>query len=282
MQAMRTLMQLPPEVGEVIQELHERLGRVLADPDPATIGARAAAEFADHEPAWRFAAFQSVDVQIAARDEAALAAGDYLAVVGDVHVGNNPLLQGVFAHRHANPAELVGRTAAVVGPGLPVILPPWSPTMGVEARGAPMTPEDAVHIAVMPETRAQGGRRTWMPHELELLRDMASATMDIVELRAEAVAAADAAGRFQRVLVPEPPQLERGRAWAAYRPGDLRLLLGGDFVACDQLQDGSIGVMIGDIVGHARKTVKGENNSAMARRDQKRRDGKILVAMAFT
>src|SRR3954452_1564494 len=46
--------------------------------------------------------------------------------------------------------------------------------------------------------------RTWMAHELELLRDMAAATMDIVELRAEAVTAADAAGRFQRVLVPEP------------------------------------------------------------------------------
>ena len=114
MQVMRTLMQFPPEVGEAVQELHERLGRVLADPDPATIGARAAAEFADHEPAWRFAAFHSVDVQIAARDEAALAAGDYLAVVGDVHVGNNPLLQGVFAHRHANPAELMAAIRAVV------------------------------------------------------------------------------------------------------------------------------------------------------------------------
>ena len=168
MQVMRTLMQFPPEVGEVVQELHDRLGRVLADPDPATIGARAAAEFADHEPAWRFAAFQSVDVQIAARDEAALAAGDYLAVVGDVHVGNNPLLQGVFAHRHANPPELMAAITAVVGPSLPVILPPWTPTMGVEARGAPMTPADAVHIAVMPETRAQGGRRTWMPDELSV------------------------------------------------------------------------------------------------------------------
>ena len=164
MQVMRTLMQFPPEVGEVVQELHDRLGRVLADPDPATIGARAAAEFADHEPAWRFAAFQSVDVQIAARDEAALAAGDYLAVVGDVHVGNNPLLQGVFAHRHANPAELMAAIHRRRGRRpCRSSCPPWTPTMGVEARGAPMTPGGAVHIAVLPETRAQGGRRTWMP-----------------------------------------------------------------------------------------------------------------------
>src|SRR4051794_16135498 len=77
--------------------------------------------------------------------------------------------------------------------------------------------------------------RTWMPHELELLRDMAAAAMDVIGLRAEAVAAADAAGRFQSVLVPEPPRLERGTAWAAYRPGDLRLLLGGDFFGCMEL-----------------------------------------------
>src|SRR3954451_10941246 len=63
--------------------------------------------------------------------------------------------------------------------------------------------------------------RAWTAHELEMLRDMAATTMDIVELRAEAVTAADAAGRFQRVLVPEPPRLRRGHAWAAYRPGDL-------------------------------------------------------------
>ena len=31
MQVMRTLMQFPPEVGETVQELHDRLGRVLAD-----------------------------------------------------------------------------------------------------------------------------------------------------------------------------------------------------------------------------------------------------------
>ncbi len=92
--------------------------------------------------------------------------------------------------------------------------------------------------------------RTWMAHELELLRDMAAMTMDVIELRAEAVAAAEAAGRFQSVLVPEPPSLERGAVWTAYRPGDLRLLLGGDFYVCHELPDGGVGLMIGDVVGH--------------------------------
>src|SRR3954452_9083968 len=92
--------------------------------------------------------------------------------------------------------------------------------------------------------------RTWVPHELEFLRDMAATTMDLIELRAEAVAAADAAGRMQRVLVPEPPRLRRGQAFAAYRPGDRRLLLGGDFFVCTELADDRLGLMIGDVVGH--------------------------------
>jgi hypothetical protein len=92
--------------------------------------------------------------------------------------------------------------------------------------------------------------RTWVPHELEFLRDMAGTVMDVIELRGEAVAAADAAGRMQRVLVPAPPALSRGEAWAAYRPGERRLLLGGDFFVCTELDDGHLGLMIGDVAGH--------------------------------
>src|SRR3954447_4942758 len=92
--------------------------------------------------------------------------------------------------------------------------------------------------------------RTWMAHELELRRDMPATTRDIVDLRGEAVAAADAAGRLQRVLVPEPPKLVRGQAWAAYRPGDMRLLLGGDFYGCAEHPDGAVALVIGDVVGH--------------------------------
>jgi len=160
------LGRLPPELGEAVEELHERLGRVIADPDPETIGGRAAAEFADHQSAWRPATFQSVDVQIAARGEAALAAGDYLAVIGDVHLGANPLMQGVFAHRHPDPDGMMARFDAAVGAGLPVLLPPWSPTMNVEARGQPRGSDNWVHLAAMPGTRAPNGRRTWLPQEL--------------------------------------------------------------------------------------------------------------------
>ena len=38
--------------------------------------------------------------------------------------------------------------------------------MGVDARGAPLLPDDAIRIAAMPDTRAPGRQRTWLPHEL--------------------------------------------------------------------------------------------------------------------
>lgn len=163
---MRELMGPPPELGSVVAELHRRLADLLVDPDPATIGDRAAAAFADHEPPWRPGVFQSVDIQIAARDEAAIAAGDYLAVVGDVHPGANPLIQGLFAHRHPDIEAFERDHAAAVGAGLPLLMPPWSPTTNVDGRGMPRTTPDMVHIAAMPQTRAQARRRTWLAHEL--------------------------------------------------------------------------------------------------------------------
>jgi hypothetical protein len=163
---LRRLMQPPPEVGDAVAELERRLTEVLRDTDPATIGARAAAAFADHEPAWRHAVFHSADVQLAARDEAAVAAGDYLAVIGDVHPGNNPLAQGLFAHRHPDQASFWAMMSGDLGPGAPLLLPPLAPGMGVDGRGFPATSDEMIHFAVMPETRAQNGRRTWLPGEL--------------------------------------------------------------------------------------------------------------------
>jgi hypothetical protein len=101
LQVLKTLlMQCPPEIKAELAEMHRRLATLLADPSPETVGARAAAVFADHRPAWPTSVFQSVDVQLAARDQQAVADGDWLAVIGDMHPGANPLTQGLFAHRH--------------------------------------------------------------------------------------------------------------------------------------------------------------------------------------
>jgi Lantibiotic dehydratase, N terminus len=165
-QVVRTLFETPPQLYDVVAELHRRLSRLLADPDPATVGPRAVAAFADHQRAWPPGVFSSVDLQIAAPDEAAVNRGEYLAVVGDIHLGGNPLVQGVFAHRHPNRPAFLNDFVASVGSGLPVLLPPWAPTMGVESRGLPATTDDMVHIAVLPDTRAPYGRRTWLAEEL--------------------------------------------------------------------------------------------------------------------
>ncbi len=165
-EVVRTLMMLPPQIAEEAAELRRRMGALLADPDPATIAARAVAMFADHRPAWRFAVSHSVDVQIAAADAAAVAAGDYLAVVGDVHPGNNPLMQGVFAHRHPDPAGMLAAFAADVGPSVAYLLPPYGPGVGLDARGVAVPPADTIYIAAMPDSRAPGARRTWLAHEL--------------------------------------------------------------------------------------------------------------------
>ena len=51
----------------------------------------------------------SVDVQLAAPDEASVAARDYLADVGHVHPGTNPLIQGVFAAPSSGPGCVPAR-----------------------------------------------------------------------------------------------------------------------------------------------------------------------------
>jgi hypothetical protein len=164
----RTLMALPSELADVVSELQLRLAPLLADPDPTTIGIRAAAAFADHRPGWSFAAFQSIDLQLAARDADAIAVGDYLAILGDMHLGSNPLVQGVFAHRHPDPQRFLTDVVATVGRGTPLLLPPWAPGLSGDTRGMPATSDEFVHIAALPETRAQNGSRTWLPHELEV------------------------------------------------------------------------------------------------------------------
>jgi hypothetical protein len=164
----RTLMALPPELAVEVAELQRRLALLLADNDPATIGTRAVAAFADHEPAWSLAAFQSIDLQHSARDDDAIAAGDYHAVLGDMHLGSNPLVQGVFAHRHPDPQRFLADLIATIGAGTPVLLPPWAPGLSGDSRGMPATSDAFVHIAALPDTRAQNGSRTWLPHELEV------------------------------------------------------------------------------------------------------------------
>jgi len=151
------LRHLTDVVAAANGDLQRRWSVLLADPDPATIGARAAAAFADYAPAWPISVYQSADVQIAAPRLAAVNAGDYLCVVGDFHPRRQPA--GPGGVRHPPPGQgpiprrhrLRRRDAAVPDP---------APRRRL--------PDDAEHAGRHPPRRRARRRRPAGPHARRL------------------------------------------------------------------------------------------------------------------
>jgi hypothetical protein len=150
---------LPDVVAAANGDLQRRWSALLADPDLATIAARAAATFADHAPAWPTSVYQSADIQIAAPSAAALNAGDYLCVVGDFHPGANPLSQGVFATRHPDRDRFLGAIASDVGPR-PFLIPPRDAGFHTTRNMPATTRPGDMHVAANPRDRMPDGYRT--------------------------------------------------------------------------------------------------------------------------
>jgi len=150
---------LPDAVTAANDDLQRRWSALLADPDPATIAARAAATFADHAPAWPTSVYQSADIQIAAPSAAALNAGDYLCVVGDFHPGANPLGQGVFATRHPDRDRFLAAIASDVGPR-PFLIPPRDVGFHTTRNMPATTRPGDVHVAANSRDRMPDGYRT--------------------------------------------------------------------------------------------------------------------------
>jgi hypothetical protein len=153
------LRRLPDAAAKANHDLQQRWSALLADPDLATIGARAAAAFADHVPAWPVSVYQSADVQIAAPSLAAVNAGNYLCVVGDFHPGANPLGQAMFATRHPDTDRFLGAIASDVGT-LPFLHPPGGigspPTRNMPV----ITRPGDVHVVSGPRDRMPDGYQT--------------------------------------------------------------------------------------------------------------------------
>jgi hypothetical protein len=153
------LRRLPDVAAAANHDLQRRWSALLADPDTATIGTRAAAAFADYAPAWPVSVYQSADVQIAAPSLAAINAGDYLCVVGDFHPGANPLGQSMFATRHPDNNRFLSAIASDVGT-LPFLHPPGGigspPTRNMPA----ITRPGDVHVTAGPRDRMPDGYRT--------------------------------------------------------------------------------------------------------------------------
>lgn len=97
-------------------ELISRWERLLAFPDPAArdVAFSSAAlrdpvqeAFAVRDCGWAAACHQSADVLIAARSAAAIAAGDYSFVLGELHMGWNTLINQSAVNQHPDPDVLL-------------------------------------------------------------------------------------------------------------------------------------------------------------------------------
>jgi len=156
---------LPQAAASVSGDLQRRWATLLADPDRATIDARAAAAFADCAAPWPMSVHHSADVQIAAADLAAINAGEYLCVVGDFHPGANPLGQGMFSTRHPDRERFLRATAADVG-ARPFLIPA-SDTGFLTTRNMPaITRPGDPHVAFTRMETMPAGYRTMQAADL--------------------------------------------------------------------------------------------------------------------
>jgi PAS domain S-box-containing protein len=88
------------------------------------------------------------------------------------------------------------------------------------------------------------------PHDVEVVEDLArraALVMDNVRLYQQEHTVADT---LQRSLLPEIPQIAGIEAAAHYVSASAAADVGGDFYDLLQLPDGSIGIVVGDVVGH--------------------------------
>ena len=140
------------QMSEEQHELQRRWASVIAAEETA------ADAFADWTPAWHGSTYHSADLQIAAASTHAAARGDFLLVLGDFHGGDNPLAQGLFGHRHPDPAAMMRRIAAEAGPGVH-LSPPRRGVVEMTARSWPMYPEGDIVVMSGDEPGPAGTRR---------------------------------------------------------------------------------------------------------------------------
>jgi hypothetical protein len=121
-------------VGELaaasVAELQRRWQLVLGTPSSPNrhqvsaeaISARAAECFPAHPVTWSAARQHSPDIMIAATTPADVDRGNFLLVLGELHVANNTLANRLFVEQHSDPARLIAAEQADRGPGRIVLI----------------------------------------------------------------------------------------------------------------------------------------------------------------
>ncbi|HST47705.1 lantibiotic dehydratase [Jatrophihabitans sp.] len=138
---------LPVPIEAVLRDFQQRWREVLDLPDGAArhqvscagISAAAARAFAvpENEPAWSTAIHASPDVMLAAGSAAAVADGDFLLVLGELHMAVNTLEGRLFVEQHPAPDRLLAWAEADhAHTGRIYAIPPKNSVV-VSSRGAP-------------------------------------------------------------------------------------------------------------------------------------------------
>ncbi|MEV7327465.1 lantibiotic dehydratase [Micromonospora sp. NPDC093244] len=109
-----SLRELPPPVARAVSGLQRRWQEILA-PSPQTrshqvraedIAERVAELFAAPEPAWAAAVHHAPDLMIAADGPEAIARGEFLLVLGELHLASNTVESRLFVEQHEDPSWL--------------------------------------------------------------------------------------------------------------------------------------------------------------------------------
>jgi hypothetical protein len=157
---------LPSLVTECVREFQRKWDDVLRIPADAEhhhvraedIRDEVLAAFDCPDPQWRAARQHSPDIMLAAPDADAVRAGEFLAVLGEVHVGVNTLQSRLFVEQSPDPAALVAAEARDHGSGRVVSLPSTR-SRGVNSRTHPsaLHAEDFTYWTMYPDVADRPG-----------------------------------------------------------------------------------------------------------------------------
>ncbi|MEV5387404.1 lantibiotic dehydratase [Streptomyces sp. NPDC052721] len=134
----------PPLVRRLTEEFRARWARVLRLPGhgarcsiaPRVLAERVAREFPLLPARWSAARHHAPDVMIAASDPEAVERGEFLLVLGEMHVAMNTLEARFFVEQHPDPGRLLARAAAD-HQGRRVVAVPARASAGVTSRTYP-------------------------------------------------------------------------------------------------------------------------------------------------
>jgi len=152
---------LPPIAREAARELAERWARILDIDERATradfaIGELLDAverEFGDVAPAWTAARHHSPDIMIAAANADALADGDFLLVLGELHLAFNTVESRALVEQHDDPDALLRMAEAAVGGRrhIPAAPREWGSTTSRTSPPSALVSERDVHWSLGPD-----------------------------------------------------------------------------------------------------------------------------------